>query len=159
MAGASAVLGKYGVQIAAAALLFGAASAAGLARMLRERKAALNLCILASTVGLVTLAAVLKIKVLNARYLMCAFPVFIAVVAHGIPRRGWGRYAAAAALCVLMLVERGLLDLYESDFDARWIERALEVEPSLYPARFAQVQRSRITWANLPPAFVYRCRR
>jgi 4-amino-4-deoxy-L-arabinose transferase-like glycosyltransferase len=104
VAGASAVLGKYGVQIATAALLFGAASAAGLARLLRDRKAALHLCMLASTVGLVTLAAVLKIKVLNARYLMCAFPVFIAVVAHGIPRRGWGRYAAAAALCVLMLV-------------------------------------------------------
>jgi hypothetical protein len=51
----------------------------------------------------VAVAAALKIKVVNARYLMCAFPVFIAIVAHGIPRGKARGAAATAALCAVML--------------------------------------------------------
>ena len=56
-----------------------AAALAGLGRFVRERRAALYLSMFAATFGAVALASVLKIKVINARYLMCAFPVFIAV--------------------------------------------------------------------------------
>ncbi len=99
-----AMFSRYGTQIAAAAFLFGAAFFAGLARLFRERRAALYLCVLAATVGLVTVAAILKIKVLNVRYLMCAFPVFIAVIAHGIPRARAAAAVSVAALCALMLI-------------------------------------------------------
>ncbi len=97
------LLGRYGPQIALAALLFGAAAVAGLGRLFRERKAALYICVLLATIGLVTVAAILKIKVLNARYLMCAFPLFIAIIAHGIPRARTARIVALSTLCALML--------------------------------------------------------
>ena len=97
----SSLLGRYGLQIVAAAILFGAASAAGVVRLLKERRAALYICVLASIFGLVAVAAILRIKVLNARYLMCAFPVFIAIVAYGIPR---GRLTGIAAGSVLVLI-------------------------------------------------------
>ena len=100
----SSLLGRYGTQIAAAAFLFGAASFAGLIRLFRERRAALYICVLAATIGFVTAAAILKIKVLNVRYLMCAFPVFIAIVAHGIPRARAAAALSLSALCLLMLV-------------------------------------------------------
>jgi uncharacterized membrane protein len=99
----SSLLGRYGLQIALAALLFGTAAVAGLARLFRERRAALYICVLSATIGLVTAAAILKIKVLNARYLMCVFPLFIAIIAHGIPRARTARVAAVSALCALML--------------------------------------------------------
>ena len=97
------LLGRYGLQIALAVLLFGTAAVAGLARLFRERRAALYICVLSATIGLVAAAAILKIKVLNVRYLMCAFPLFIAIIAHGIPRARKAGVAAASALCALML--------------------------------------------------------
>ncbi len=100
----ASLLGRYGTHIAVAALLFGSAALAGMVRLFRGKKAALYICVLAATIGLVTVAAVLKIKVLNARYLMCAFPAFIAVIAHGVPRARLAGTAAVSALCVLMLV-------------------------------------------------------
>jgi len=104
---ASSLLGRHGLKILLAALLFGTAAVAGMIRLLRERRAALYICVLAATIGLVTAAAILKIKVLNARYLMCAFPLFIAIVAHGIPRARIAGIVVGAALCLLMLFSVG----------------------------------------------------
>jgi hypothetical protein len=104
---ASSVFARYAPHIAAAAVVFGAAAAAGLTRLVRERRSAVHICVLAATVGLVTAAALLKIKVLNARYLMCAFPVFIVMVANGIPREGKWRAATLAALSLLMILSAG----------------------------------------------------
>jgi uncharacterized membrane protein len=112
---ASSLMGRYGLKIGLAALLFGTAAVAGMVRLVRERRAALYLCVLAATIGLVTVAALLKIKVLNARYLMCAFPLFIAIVAHGIPRSRIAGIATSAALCFLMLFS--VSDYY---FDPRY---------------------------------------
>ncbi len=103
VASVPSLLGRHGLQIAIAALLFGAAAVAGLGRLFRERRAALYICVLSATIGLVTAAAILKIKVLNVRYLMCAFPLLIAIIAHGIPRARTAGVAAASALCALML--------------------------------------------------------
>lgn len=97
------LLARYGLQIVTAAVLFGAASVAGLVRLFKERRAAIYICVVAATIGFVTAAAVLRIKVLNARYLMCAFPLFIAIIAHGIPRARTAGIAAVSALCALML--------------------------------------------------------
>jgi 4-amino-4-deoxy-L-arabinose transferase-like glycosyltransferase len=99
-----ALLGRYLWQIAAAALVFGAASAAGLARLIRRRRAGLHISVLAATFGLVSFAALLKIKVLNARYLICAFPVFIALVAHGMPRGRLARILSVSAAVAIMLL-------------------------------------------------------
>lgn len=100
---ASSLLGRYGLKIVLAAFLFGTAAITGMVRLLKERRAALYICVLAATIGLVTVAAILKIKVLNARYLMCAFPIFIAIIAHGIPRARIAGIAMGSALCLLML--------------------------------------------------------
>jgi 4-amino-4-deoxy-L-arabinose transferase-like glycosyltransferase len=99
----TSLIGRYGLEIGLASLLFGASAVAGTVRLVKERRAALYICVLAASIGSVTLAAILKIKVLNARYLMCAFPVFIALIAHGIPRARAAAISAASLLSVLML--------------------------------------------------------
>lgn len=104
---ASSLLGRYGLKIGLAALLFGGAAVAGMVRLFRERRAALYISVLVATIGLVTVAALLKIKVLNARYLMCAFPIFIAIIAQGIPRTRIAGIATGSALCLLMLFSVG----------------------------------------------------
>ncbi len=101
------IMGRYALHITAAALVFGAAATAGFLRLLKERRAALYVCVFAVTLGFVSAAAALKIKVLNARYLVCAFPLFIALTAHGVPRRGWKRLAATAAIVMMMLYSAG----------------------------------------------------
>jgi uncharacterized membrane protein len=103
-ASVSHLLGRYGPQITVAALIFGSVAVAGIFRLLRERRAALYICVLAATIGLVTAAAILKIKVINARYLMCAFPLFIAILSNGIPRARAAGIASISALCTLMLI-------------------------------------------------------
>jgi len=99
----ASLLGRYYLQTGIAALLFGGAALAGIGRLFRERRAALYILVLAVTIGSVAVAAILKIKVLNARYLMCAFPVFIALIAHGIPRTRRAGIAAISVLSALML--------------------------------------------------------
>jgi len=125
-ASVSVLLGRYGPQIAVASLMFGAVAVAGMIRLLRERRASLYICVLAATIGLVTAAAVLKIKVLNARYLMCAFPVFMAILANGIPRARAAGLASIAALCALMLLS--VRDYhFESRFARDDIRGAVEI--------------------------------
>jgi uncharacterized membrane protein len=99
----SFLLKKYWLEIGLSALLFGAAAISGLARLFREKNSALFLSVLAATAGLVTASAMLKIKVLNVRYFMCAFPVFIAIVACGIPRSKRAATLTVSLLAILML--------------------------------------------------------
>ena len=82
-----ALMKRYALEIGVATVVFGAALIGGIARLRRQRRLALFVSIPAATIVLVTLAAALKIKVFNARYLTPAFPVFIAVLACGAVRR------------------------------------------------------------------------
>jgi hypothetical protein len=52
----------------------------------------------------VTLITALNVKVFNVRYLMCAFPIFVALLAYGLPGGRGARFAVAAAACAVMIV-------------------------------------------------------
>lgn len=100
---AGALVKRHIPEIVSVAILFGGLFILGAVRLCRERRLALFLSILAVTVLLVTAAAVLKIKVLNARYLVIAFPAFIAVIACGVPRGRASGALTAGAACAVML--------------------------------------------------------
>ena len=79
----------------------------GVSGLVRSRKAGvldLFVSIMLVTVVSVTVAAFLNVKVFNARYLFCFFPVYLAILALGLPGRGRARVASLAAVAVLMVV-------------------------------------------------------
>lgn len=99
-----ALLRRHATEIAAVSVVFGGLFMLGALRLYRERRLALFFSILVVTTAMATAAAVMKIKVLNVRYLMIAFPAFMAVTACGVPRgRIAGRLLSGAA-CGLMLI-------------------------------------------------------
>jgi mannosyltransferase len=96
------LLGSYGVEIAIVFLLFVALTVLGLIRAVRTGEIALFLSIAIVTVIIVSLLTRFNIKIFNVRYLMSAFPVFIALCACGVPARGWRRYLTVIAVCAVM---------------------------------------------------------
>ncbi len=46
----------------------------------------------------------MNVKVFNVRYLLCAFPFYVALLAYGVPARGAPRWIATAAVCAVSLV-------------------------------------------------------
>jgi len=101
---AGALMKRHLAEIVLVTVLFGGLAAGGLVRLYRRRQLGVILSVLAVTLILVTAAAVMKIKVLNARYLTIAFPAFLAVVACGVPRSRRAGALAASAACAVMLV-------------------------------------------------------
>lgn len=102
IASAFELLGSSGVEIAIVFLLFGALTVLGLIRAFRTGETALFLSIAIATVIIVSLLTRFNIKIFNVRYLMSAFPVFIALCAYGVPARGWRRYLTVTAVCAVM---------------------------------------------------------
>lgn len=96
------LLGSYGVEIAIVFLLFAALTILGLIRAVRTGKIALFLSIAIVTVIVVSVLTRFNVKIYNVRYLICAFPVFIALCAYGVPESGWRRYFAVIAVCAVM---------------------------------------------------------
>lgn len=95
---------RHGVAIFATGLLFGALVVSGILRAARRGDLGLFLAVMLVTVVSATVVAVFNIKVFNVRYLMCAFPLYVALVAYGLPSGRRARWIAAAAVCALMLV-------------------------------------------------------
>lgn len=85
-------------------LIFGATAVGGLVRAFREKLLLLFLSVAVVTIASTTIAAMLNIKVFNARYLMCIFPVFIAVLAFGIPERKVPGTIVLSLIAVFMLI-------------------------------------------------------
>jgi len=56
------------------------------------------------TVVSATAVAAFNIKVFNVRYLMCAFPLYIALLAYGMPPGKRARVVVGSAVCAVMLV-------------------------------------------------------
>jgi mannosyltransferase len=100
---AGLLIRRHLAEIALVTVLFGGLAVNGLVRLHRRRRLGLVLSILAVTTALVTAAAVMRIKVLNARYLTIAFPAFIALVACGVPAGRRAGALAVGAACVVML--------------------------------------------------------
>jgi uncharacterized membrane protein len=95
---------RYGLEMVTAMSLFGALFVAGLVRITRMGRLPLIASIIVVTMAAVTVITMLNIKVFNVRYLTCIFPVFIALVAVGLPSRRIPRYALMGAVCALSLV-------------------------------------------------------
>jgi hypothetical protein len=103
MTGPFALIRAHGVEIAVVGCLFGSIVVLGCIRAARTGTLALFLSIAVVSVGAVTLLTKFNIKIFNVRYIMSAFPVFIASLAYGIPRGGRSRYLATAAVCAVMI--------------------------------------------------------
>ena len=101
---ATELLGGYWLEMAVVALLFGGLTVAGLWKSARKRRLSLFLSIASVALVLTTLAAALNIKVFNIRYLMVAFPVYLALLAYALPAARLPRLLLVTALCAVMLV-------------------------------------------------------
>ncbi|MBN2185783.1 MAG: glycosyltransferase family 39 protein [Candidatus Krumholzibacteriota bacterium] len=98
------LLKGYGFPLITVSVIFGVTVLRGLIESARRHLLQLFLSILAVSIGAVTIAAMLNIKVFNVRYLMSAFPVFIALTAFGIPESGrWRKIILSAVLLILVI--------------------------------------------------------
>lgn len=103
-ASVSGLFARHAIAILATGLVFGALLASGLVRSARRGDLGLFLSVLLVTVASATIVTAFNIKVFNVRYLMCAFPLYVALVAYGLPAGGRARLVAAGAVCALMLL-------------------------------------------------------
>jgi uncharacterized membrane protein len=99
---ALSLLGRYWREIAVVSILFGGLTVSGLWGIARRKRLSLFLSIIISTTALTTLVAALNIKVFNIRYLTPAFPVFVALLAYGLPIRRTPRLLSALLVCIVM---------------------------------------------------------
>jgi uncharacterized membrane protein len=98
------LLGEYWLQLCLVGMLFGGLAIAGLWKSGRNSRLSLFLSVLLAAVILTTILAAFNIKVFNIRYMMAAFPVYLALITFGLPAARIPRLLVAAAVCALMLV-------------------------------------------------------
>jgi mannosyltransferase len=96
------LLDGYWREIILVSVLFGSLAVSGLLAVARRGKLLLFLSIIISTTVLTTVVAALNIKVFNIRYLTPAFPLFIALLAYGLPVRRTPRFFVAILVCAVM---------------------------------------------------------
>ncbi|MFA4947921.1 MAG: glycosyltransferase family 39 protein [Candidatus Krumholzibacteriia bacterium] len=104
---ATGLFGKHAIAIGATGIIFGGLLVSGIIRSARRGHLGLFLAVILVTVASATVVTAFNIKVFNVRYLMCAFPLYLALVAYGLPSGKRVRLIAAAAVCVVMLVSDG----------------------------------------------------
>jgi uncharacterized membrane protein len=98
---------KHAIAIGATGIVFGGLLVSGLIRSARRGHLGLFLAVILVTVASVTVITAFNIKVFNVRYLMSAFPLYIALIAYGLPAGKRSRLVAGAAVCGVMLVSDG----------------------------------------------------
>ncbi len=124
----STLLKTHGLEILIVGCLFGLLTILGLIRAARTGLLALFLSVALGALLAVSLLVKFNIKIFNARYLMSVFPVFIALLAYGVPVRGLRRYFAIIAVCAVMAVadwNYHVVDSYARD-DVRGSVRLIE---------------------------------
>ncbi|MCX5752599.1 MAG: glycosyltransferase family 39 protein [Candidatus Krumholzibacteria bacterium] len=104
---ATGLFAKHALAIAATGIIFGSLLASGIVRSARRGHLGLFLAVILVTVLSATVVTAYNIKVFNVRYLMCAFPLYIALVAYGLPSGRRARLIAGAAVCAIMLASDG----------------------------------------------------
>jgi len=86
----------------------------GLARLSKYRRFTLFASMLFIPVAVLTLLALLNIKVFNVRYLLCTLPAFIATLSVGLPKRPVLKYSVGILVFSVMLI---------SDFNYHFVPR------------------------------------
>jgi mannosyltransferase len=104
---ATGLFAKHAIAIGATGIIFGGLLVSGIIRSARRGHLGLFLAVILVTVASATVVTAFNIKVFNVRYLMCAFPLYMALVAYGLPSGKRVRLIAAAAVCAVMLVSDG----------------------------------------------------
>ncbi|MDD4856468.1 MAG: glycosyltransferase family 39 protein [Candidatus Krumholzibacteria bacterium] len=100
----SALVAKFAATLTAVGVLFGGLCASGIVRSVRSGRLGLFLSVILVAVVLVTLITAFNIKVFNVRYLMCAFPLYLALVVYGLPGGRPMNLIVIGAVCAIMLV-------------------------------------------------------
>jgi mannosyltransferase len=104
---ATGLFGRHAIAIGATGILFGGLLVSGIIHSARRGRLGLFLAVMLVTVVSATVATAFNIKVFNVRYLMCAFPLYIALIAYGLPSGKRARLVVGAAVCAVMLVSDG----------------------------------------------------
>jgi uncharacterized membrane protein len=100
----SGLFARHAIAILATGVVFGALLVSGIVRSASRGDLGLFLAVLLVTAASATVVTAFNIKVFNVRYLMCAFPLYMALVAYGLPAGRAARLFAAGAVCAIMLV-------------------------------------------------------
>jgi uncharacterized membrane protein len=121
---------RYWPAFAAAAALFGGLLVSGAVRSAREGRLGLFLAVLVVATASVTLITAYNVKVFNVRYLMCAFPLYLALAVYGLPAGRRARILVCAAVAVFMLVSDAnyLFDPKYSREDVRDAARMVSID-------------------------------
>lgn len=98
------LLGAFWRELLLVALLFGFLLINGMRNSAKGMRLALFLSVALTAAVLVTVIALLNIKVFNVRYLTVLFPVYLALIAHGLPRGRLSRPIAALAVCAVLVL-------------------------------------------------------
>jgi len=97
----------YRWEIIAVAAVFGGLVVSGCVRSARRGDLVFFGTVLVTAIVSLSIVARFNMKVFNVRYLMSVFPIFIALLAYGLPARGPARLAALCAASAVMLVSDG----------------------------------------------------
>lgn len=97
------LLGEYWREMMIVGLLFGWLTAAGLRQAWMRGRLSLFLSVVLTVLILATVVASYNIKVFNIRYLMASFPLYIALIAYGLPSARIPRLCLVVAACVVMI--------------------------------------------------------
>jgi 4-amino-4-deoxy-L-arabinose transferase-like glycosyltransferase len=101
---ASALLGRHAAAFIVVAVLFGGLLIRGIVQSGRSGRLGLFISVILIAAVSITAITAFNIKVFNVRYLMCAFPLYVALLVYGLPRRRAMRLLAGGAICAVMLV-------------------------------------------------------
>jgi uncharacterized membrane protein len=97
------LLAVYWPHLLIVMIVFGYLMLHGVIEAARRGNLAQFLSIGITGLAMITVIALLNIKVFNVRYLTVLFPIFVALIACGLPRGRMSRYAALVIVCVLFM--------------------------------------------------------
>ena len=98
------LLGEHWLEMTVVGLLFGWLTAVGLWQARKRGTLSLFLSVLLAALAMTTVVAAFNIKVFNIRYMMASFPIYIALIAYGLPSGGTSRILLVSAVCAVMIV-------------------------------------------------------
>jgi len=101
---ASALMAKYAGALITTGAIFGGLFVSGIIRSARDGRLGFFLSVILVAAVSLTAITAFNVKVFNVRYLMCAYPMYVALVVYGLPSGRQMRFLAGAAACAVMLV-------------------------------------------------------
>ena len=99
-----ALFERHAAAIGSTLVVFGGLLVSGMVRSARSGRLVFFLSVILVSIASVTVITAFNVKVFNVRYLMCAFPLYVALVVHGLPSGRPARFLVAVAACGLMIV-------------------------------------------------------